>query len=193
MIAQTYVSFSAPITLRLAPLSSARAGRVPADYEEFSELPLVLQIDALQRTLTAHLPPVPGGILLYGPEDFAAACPDSMDEHAARVLQLLGSDPAAALQALIDGEEMPAPPQRVPREIANWRAKAVLANMGKLAAVESLISAMPEPGATVLRLAWTGNAALLRTSQTVAALAASLGMSDADVDAFFISAGAIIL
>jgi hypothetical protein len=35
------------------------------------------------RTITAHLPPVPGSLQIYGPGDFVAACPDEPEDHAA--------------------------------------------------------------------------------------------------------------
>ena len=116
-----------------------------------------------------------------------------MDDHCERVLAMLGSDPATSLQALIDGRSMPNPSKRVPREIANWRAKAILAGMGKLAEVDALIAAMPEPDGTVMRLAWGGNAALSRFSKSVVSLATSLGMDPAAIDALFIDAEALVL
>jgi|GEM_PF-2916427 len=201
IITQPHVRFPAPITLCLRIGAGPRprvvggpSGTDPdPDNFEFSELPLYLQIDALARSITALLPPIPGGLPLYGPDDFPAACADSMDDHAARVLQLLGSDPATALQALIDGEEMPTPPVRVPREIANWRAKAILSGMGQLDAVDAFIAALPGDQSTILALAWHGNAALARTSATVSTIAASLGLSSAQVDDFFIASEALNL
>jgi hypothetical protein len=108
-----------------------------------------------------------------------------------RVLQVLGSDPAQTLQALCNGTELPALPVRVPREIPNWRAKAVLATMGKLAAIETAIESLPDPERTIVSLAWGGDAKLARRGKTVLDLASALGPSSDEVDALFIAAEAI--
>ncbi len=189
MIVETAVFFPSPVTLRLS------AAGAPGDpvMGSFKSLPLHVQADTAARELRAYLPPISNPLTLYGIGDFSDACGDTMEQHAARVLQLLGFDPASVLQALLDGGDIPAVPPRVPREIANWRAKAILSGMGKLAMVDALIAALPEPQATVLGLAWHGNAALARASSTVAALAGSLGFSVADTDAFFIAAAALDL
>jgi hypothetical protein len=199
MTPATYVVFAEPVTLRLSLPTASRprvigeSSAVPTE-RIFERLPLYVSLDSQTRQISAHLPPIPEAMLLYGPDDFAAACADTMDDHAARVLHRCGYDPAPVLQALIDGHPSPEPPpRRVPREIANWRAKAVLSTMGKLADVDALIAAMPESDAAVMRLAWHGNAALARNSQTVATLGSALGFSSADLDAFFIAADAINL
>jgi hypothetical protein len=156
-----------------------------------SAFPLHLQINSLLRELRAYLPPIPGSILLYDAADFSAACADTLDDHAARVLQLLGNDPAATLQALIDGTNLPAPPPRVPREIANWRAKAVLTSMGMLPQVEAMLAALPEPQKTNVSTAWAGDARFARRGATVLSIAAALGLSDAQLDSMFIQAEAL--
>ena len=185
MIAQTYVRFPSPVTLDLRlPLPGTEHEPEP---QEFSELPLYLYLDAVARTIRAHLPPIPTPLPLYGPADFVAACPDTPEDHAARVLQILGSDPASALQALIGGE-VPAMPPRIPREIANWRAKAILASMGMIDQVEAAIASLPEPERTVITVAWQGDARLARNGPTVTALAPALGLSPEQVDAMFIAA-----
>ena len=194
IIPQTYVVFPSPVTLRLClPQRRLSASAHEPVEKQFSNLPLVLRIDAMARTLTAYLPPIPAGLELYGPADFAAACADTMDEHVERVLQVLGSEPATVLQALIDGGKLPDPPQRVPREIANWRGKAVLTLAGHLPAAEAFIAALPEPQRTVARAAWDGDAKFSRSSQTVLALGQALSLSSADMDALFISANSIVI
>lgn len=128
---------------------------------------------------------------LYVVEDFTAAASATPDDHAARILQLLGSGPATALQALIDGTELPPRPQRIPREIPNWRAKVILAQMGLLPTVEAAIAALPDPDSTVASLAWNGDAKLARHGKTVLGLAAALGLSNAQLDGLFIAAEAL--
>jgi hypothetical protein len=157
-------------------------------WQEFEELPMWLTVDGHAREIRAQLPPLPGMLPLYGPADFAAAAADTMEDHAARVLHLLGSDPASVLQALCDGTELPPLPPRVPREIANWRARAVLEIAGLLPAVEAVIAAMTGPEAIIVRHAWQSAAPLARRGPTVAALAPALGLTADQVDAMFIQA-----
>lgn len=188
MLAQTYVRFPAAITLDLR-LATEGDGQPPC-LAEFSELPLILHLDAVARTITAHLPPVPTSLEIYGPADFVAACPDTPEEFAGRVLQCLGSDPAATLQALVHGIQPPLPP-RIPREIPNWRAKAILAGMGLLDPIHAALAALPEPERSVASLAWHGDAKLARHGKTVLGLAAGLGLTSEQIDALFIAAEAL--
>jgi len=189
MIYDTIVTLPAPITLRMTP-PDATGEPIMQEFDSFT---LYVRAELVERTLRAYLPPIPAPLDLYGPDDFAAACADTMEDHAARVLELLGIDPAATLQALIDGSELPPPPQRVPREVALWQAKAVMAGMGITAAVEAAIAAMPDPQRSVAQCAWANNAKLSRRGPTVAALAPALGLSGPQIDALFIQASALIV
>jgi hypothetical protein len=184
-----------PVSLSLAiPPRPRIAGGVQATaVRQISKLALSVRVDSARREIRACLSPVPGSLLLYGPADFQAAAGDTDEQHAERAVQILGTDPAPVLQALIDRRELPAPPPRVPREIANWRAKAVLSAMGKLAAVEAAIQSMPEPERTIVSLAWSGDAKLARKGKTVTGMAAVLGLSDDAVDELFIAADQIAI
>jgi hypothetical protein len=155
---------------------------------EFSEFPLWVTVDAAAREIRAQLPPLPRMLPLYGPSNFMAAASDAMEDHGERVLHILGSSPTILLQALIDGGELPPLPPRVPREIANWRARAVLELSGLLPAVEAAIAAMTGPESIVVRHAWQSAAPLARRGPTVAALAPALGLTAEQVDALFIQA-----
>ena len=97
--------------------------------------------------------------------------------------------------ASADGFELvpapPAPPQPVPGEIANWRAKAVLGLAGMLPAVEKALNAMPEPARTIALAAWNGGADLARNGPTVLAIAPVLNLTDAQVDDMFRQAAAL--
>jgi hypothetical protein len=188
MIAQTYVRFSKPITLNLRlPIEGEEH---EPEYYECDELPLILHVDAVARTISAYLPPVPGQMMLYGPEDYIAALADTPEDFAGRVLQILGTDPADSLQARINGSELEMP-VRIPREIPNWRAKAILATMGLTEKVEAIIGSLPEPQRTVVTAAWAGDAKLARTGATVLALGNALGMQAEQIDTLFIQAEAI--
>jgi hypothetical protein len=200
----TTIVLPQPVTLDLRIATGPRprvvsAGAPPAPeatehepvWQEFAEFPLWLTVDANAREIRAYLPPIPHPLPLYGQEDFQAAAGDSPEDHAARVLHLLGSDPASVLQALIDGNELPAMPPRIPREIANWRARAVLELAGLHEQVDFLINSMSGPEGVIVRNAWQTAAPLARRGPTVSALAPALGLSEEQVDAMFIQAEAL--
>jgi len=196
MIPQPYVRFDPPVTLCLTLPSASRPRTEPFSdgrdtWQEFEALPMIPHYDGLAMTITVNLPPIAKEILLYGPEDFKAACADDLEDYVAQVLRILGSDPAATLQALIDGGELPAPPPRVPREVAHWRIVHILSKMGKLAMVEAMIADLPPEDRAVAMDAWEGKAALNIKSPLVLAACQWLGFTMADRDALFIAAAAI--
>jgi len=80
---------------------------------------------------------------------------------------------------------------KVPTEIANWRAKAVLELAGLTAQVAAIMGAMSEPQKTVVLAAWDGGAPLVRNGATVTALAAALSLTSEQVDAMFVQAAAL--
>lgn len=197
MFALATIPLQHPITLQLPvrPPLRARIQSPPQDDGPTADyivdvLHVCFRINPTTRAIHAEIPPVPDPILLYGPDEFSIVAADTPEQHADRVLQILGSDPAAVLQAYADGVP-PELPARVPREIPNWRVKAVLHQMGLLDRVEQSISAVPEPSGTIIRLAWSGDAKFARHSQTVLTLATSLGLSPDQVDEIFIRAEAI--
>jgi hypothetical protein len=160
----------------------------PVVPHEFAEFPFLLYVDGHARTISAQLPPLAKPLPLYGPQDFAAAAGDSMEDHVARALALLAPDVQGTLQTLADGHEMPELPPRVPREIANWRARAILELQGLLPTVDGMIAAMTGPEAIVVRNAWYAGAPLARRGATVTALASQLGLTPDQIDAMFIAA-----
>lgn len=166
---------------------SVRAGRETT----LSELECAFWINVVTKTIHAQIAHIPNPLLIYGPADFAAVAADLPEHHCDRVLHVLGSDPAGVLQALCDGAELPPIPPRVPREIANWRARAVLELAGLLPTVEAAISSMNGPEAIVVRHAWNSGSPLARRGATVAALAPALGLSEEQVDAMFIQADSL--
>jgi hypothetical protein len=197
----TTIPLAEPVTIYLASSRArivAPGGGGPQAITAENGVETVLEklecafaINVVTQTIHAQIARIPWPLLIYSAEDFAAVAADLPEHHGERILQCLGSDPAAALQALADGTELPPHPPRVPREIGNWRAKAVLAAMGKLADVEAVIAALPEPQRTVVTLAWAGDAKLARRGATVTGLGAALGMSEAEIDALFIAADGI--
>lgn len=82
-------------------------------------------------------------------------------------------------------------PPVVPKEIANWRARAVLELAGLLPAVEAALAAMPGDEGVVVRHAWDAGAPLVRAGATVTAMAGTLNLTSEQVDAMFIQAAAL--
>ena len=160
-------------------------------WEEFTEFPLHLQVNALGRTIDAYLSPIPQGLLLYGEEDFAAACADTMEDHCAQVLRILGNDPAATLQALIDGDELPPIPQRVPRETAHWRMEYILGKRGLLDRLDAVIAALPDAQRELALAAWKGLSAIRRNSPLILLAAPLLDLTPAQTDELFIACEAL--
>lgn len=196
------VNLPAAVTLYLpsglAPRPRVAAGLDPQPIDatngeatEITYLDAAFTLNVVTKTVHAQLAPIPRPLQIYGPDDFAAIAADTPEQHAERVLQVLGSDPATTLQALINGTALPVPPVRVPREIPNWRAKVILAGMGLLPTVEAAIAALPEPDRTVATLAWGGDARLARRGKTVLGLSAALGLSSDQIDQLFIAAEAL--
>lgn len=199
MIPQTTVTLPQPVTLDLRIATGPRPRVVPPPGEqddaaphvpelhEFSEFPLYVHFDAAARTISAHLPPLPTPLVIYGPQDFDSAASDTMADHAARVLQCLGSDPAGALQGMLDGTAPELPP-RIPRTIRAWQGREILRRMGLLATVESLIAQLAD---TAVTEAWEARENLARRGRTVLSMAAALGLSEPQLDALFIAADAL--
>lgn len=184
--------FAQPVTINL-PTGRLRIGSMPTQFGErtFTELNCCFTLNTLTRTIHAEMPPIPRPLLIYGPTDFAAAAADTPEQHVERVRAILGTDPAAILQALANGDPVQPPKPRVPSEIPNWRAKAMLAKLGMLETVEQAIAGIQEPQRTVVMMAWNGDAKLARNGPTVLSLAASLGLSSDQLDAIFIEADSL--
>ena len=77
------------------------------------------------------------------------------------------------------------PPVKVPKEIAHWRARAVLGFAGLLESVEQELAIMQGSAGVVARAAWDGRSPLARNGATVVMLAAKLGLTDSQVDDMF--------
>jgi len=198
MFSLAKLTLPSPVTLVIRRYNRPRAGGqalpINAGTERtFEELDMSFTLAAQPQTIHAQIAGISRPLLIYGPEDFREVVTDTPEQHAERVLQVLGSDPSATLQALIDGTDLPPMPRRVPREIPNWRCKAVLSQMGLLLRVESILDFLPEPDRTVALLAWNGDGKVARRGKTVIGLAAALQLSSDQVDAMFIAANEILV
>jgi hypothetical protein len=82
-----------------------------------------------------------------------------------------------------------APPPPIPSTVTRFQALAVLAAGGYLDTVRTYIATLDQNN--VQRLAWENAADWERTSPTLNALAAMLGLTDAQVDELFIAASKV--
>jgi len=76
-------------------------------------------------------------------------------------------------------------------EVTPRQARLALAAAGKLAAVDAAIGALSEPARTQARITWDYSTMVQRDNPVLLALAAALGMTDAEVDALFAAAAAL--
>lgn len=76
-------------------------------------------------------------------------------------------------------------------EVTMRQARRALHAAGHLAAVDAAIDALTEPARSVARIDWDYSNSVRRDNATMAALAAALGLSGAQVDALFAAARAI--
>jgi hypothetical protein len=81
------------------------------------------------------------------------------------------------------------PPPAVPTTVTRFQALAVLAAGGYLPTIRTYIATLDQNN--VQRLAWENATDWERTSPTVNAIAAMLGLSDAQVDDLFIAAAQV--
>ena len=111
---------------------------------------------------------------------------DDKSTWAIRYSETASDHQRASAQAIIDAYDPKA--ETVPASVKMWQAKAAMALVGKLDAANAAIAASKS---VPLQLAWEYATDISRTSVSVSAIGKVLGMSDADIDALFISADKI--
>jgi len=85
-------------------------------------------------------------------------------------------------------EEIPVPEVIVPFDVPTWRLRAILAINNKEQDVENAINQLPEPNKTIAKRAWDFGSNTERSSQTVLFIKGALGLTDEEVDNYFIDA-----
>ena len=111
------------------------------------------------------------------------------DEQAAKIEAGRAAKPIT-IYFLLDGElltleQVSAKKRPVPKELPQWRVRAILQSEGLLEQVDALIESLPSPDGDVVRTAWQYGAAVARHGPTVLSLAPALGLSDAQIDDMF--------
>jgi hypothetical protein len=86
---------------------------------------------------------------------------------------------------------LPTPAPAVPVSVTQRQARLALNQAGKLSAVDAAIAALPDPQNTGARIEWEYASTIDRNSALVATLGVALGITDADMDALFVSASAL--
>ena len=88
-----------------------------------------------------------------------------------------------------DTREIDPPPPVVPGEVSNAKGRLALVGAGLFAQVDALAEAAGKQ--SPLFILWNHSPVWSRSSSTIAALAAQLGLTDEQVDALFIAADRI--
>jgi hypothetical protein len=81
------------------------------------------------------------------------------------------------------------PAQVVPSEVPLWAFRSVLDLAGLTAQVTAILAAAPGDAGIIARNQWEYATIAERSNETILALAAQLGLSGEQVDAYFIQAG----
>lgn len=84
----------------------------------------------------------------------------------------------------------PAPVPVVPQEIPNWRLRVVAGIHGLKPAITAALASLEEPARTIATEVWFNGNTIRRDSPLVAAIAAALGLTGDQLDAYFIQAAA---
>lgn len=104
------------------------------------------------------------------------------------------TDYAAYLRWVAAGNEptpYAPPPAPVPQTVSATQAQIALANAGLFDQIDAFMDTLPK--ADPRRIAWTKAAEFTRDSPTLEAIAQQFGLSDAQIDALFIAADAIVV
>lgn len=87
--------------------------------------------------------------------------------------------------------EPPAPPVPVPQSVTMRQARLALHAAGLLSSVDTAIASMQEPAKTAATIEWEYASAVERNAGLMPAMAAALGISEADIDDLFITAATL--
>lgn len=92
--------------------------------------------------------------------------------------------------AEIEARKLPQPTP-IPAEVTMRQARLALLGAGLLAGVDAAIASLPEPDKSAAQIDWEYAAVVQRSSGLVPAMGAALGMSEAQIDALFVTAAGL--
>ena len=136
------------------------------------KFPAVPGLEFAWARTSAYPTPVP---------EFFGTCPDDSPTQVDGVLGVFLQTDWEQMQR----DEMRA---RVPQSVTMRQARLALLGAGLLPAVTAAVDAMPEPDKTAAQITWEFAATVDRGFGMVPALAAAMGMTEAQIDDLFIAA-----
>lgn len=123
----------------------------------------------------------PQNSILYMPNDFVKPIFDTYP------------NPTTVIEGATQQDILDLQKSLVPNDVALWKIRAVLANMGLEQSVVDAINALPNPPRIGALYIWNYGTSIERSSQTIGFIQLTLQLTDEQVDAIFINADAITL
>jgi len=121
MFSLATLTLTEPVTITLAANPASPKKAPPT--RTYTELQLCFQIDLAAQAIYAQIAGIPNALRIYGSDDFRDVVTDSPEQHAERVRQCLGGQAQVVLQALVNGEALPSPPQRPVTRISKLKLR----------------------------------------------------------------------
>lgn len=108
-------------------------------------------------------------------------------------MTLIAADTGQIGWLVVDGviSEPPPKPVPVPQSVTMRQARLALHAAGLLSGVDAAIASLSEPAKTAAQIEWEYASAVERNAGLVPAMAAALGMTDAQIDDLFITAATL--
>lgn len=108
-------------------------------------------------------------------------------------MTLIAADTGQIGWLVVDGviSEPPPNPVPVPQSVTMRQARLALHAAGLLSGVDAAIASLSEPAKTAAQIEWEYASAVERNAGLVPAMAAALGMTDAQIDDLFITAATL--
>lgn len=108
--------------------------------------------------------------------------------NAPHMIEIQGFDTSLLGNSYANGVFTPPPPvSNVPASITMRQARLVLFTAGLIGAVQTAINSLPSPDKEKAQIEWDYSNEVLRHNGFVATLGPALGLSEAQIDALFIT------
>jgi hypothetical protein len=102
-----------------------------------------------------------------------------------------GFDPARLSEYVVIDGVASIPPAGVPQSVTMRQARLALLGAGKLASVTAAINTLPSPQKEAAQIEWEYSQTVERNRGFVLLLSAALGLTDAQLDALFVTAAGL--